>query len=614
MRFYTWGDAGCCLAAGATRRRWSGTSTALHVGDVLLFEEVLGPRTGAPEDADRTRRWVVRLTRVHHTDRFGHALTDPVSMPTPNAQITGIAWDAADALPFPLCISSTTDAAHGARRGRQRQRRARQHRAGRPWTVDRRLRRRWARCRLRRRRRSALAGGCCVATAAGGGQAAGLLPGAQCRRRSPSRRPYDPAAPASALTRPPDPRCAAAAAADQRARRPRQRLVARGRPARARSAATRLRAGDRARRHRLLRFGDGEYGTAPEPRRCVPGVLPHRQRQRRQYRPRHAGPCAHHQHARGRRCAIRCPPRGGRDPETMEQIRQRAPWAFRTQLRAVTEDDYGVAALRDRGDPRRARHAALDRQLAHRIRGARSGSRRATAGRTHAGRRCSGSSCCAWPASTSAAEPAFIVGLRVALSICVKPRYARGRCAAGAAQVIFTAGPTCDGTPGLLDPENFSFGQTVYLSPFIAAAQAVEGVASVQATAFQRVDDPARDAVAARLHHHAAAGDRPDRQRSEPARPRHLRAHAGRRAMSDTDTTALRLLHRHHARRRRCRSGTGQACRRSPIASARMRASRRACSPRCPIRPSRRWRRWPRATTATSRSRCSTRSRSPPTS
>jgi len=187
------------------------------------------------------------------------------------------------------------------------------------------------------------------------------------------------------------------------------------------------------------------------------------------------------------------PSRGARDPETMEQVRQRATWAFRTQLRAVTEDDYGVAALRDaairaaRGTLRwtgswRTAFVALDPapgapppdeltqetlQLLELLRMA---------------------------GVDTGAEPAFIVGLRVALSICVKPRYARGQLLQ-ALQGIFTAGPTCDGRPGLLDPENFSFGQTVYLSPFIAAAQAVEGVASVQATAFQRVDDPARDAV-----------------------------------------------------------------------------------------------------------------------
>jgi hypothetical protein len=94
-----------------------------------------------------------------------------------------------------------------------------------------------------------------------------------------------------------------------------------------------------------------------------------------------------------------------------------------------------------------------------------------------------------------AVEPAAIVGLRVALAVCVKPRYRRTD-VAGALSRVLISGEVCDGTPGLLAPQNFSFGQTVYLSPIIAAAQAVEGVASVRATAFQRVSDPARDAAA----------------------------------------------------------------------------------------------------------------------
>ena len=239
-----------------------------HVGDVLLFEEVLGPRTGAPEDADRTRRCVVRLTRVHHTDRFGHALTDPVSVPTPNAQITGIEWDAADALPFALCISSTTDAAHGARRDRRCQRRARQHGAGRPWTVDRRL-------------PGAGHGAGCAAGAGRTGwrllcgdrpvvaSAAGFLPGAAVPRRSPSRRPYDPTAPASALTRPAASRCTAAAAADHGARRP---AATSGRPRPTCSGSIELQRGfvrrDRARRHRL----SCASATASTARRRAPAM------------------------------------------------------------------------------------------------------------------------------------------------------------------------------------------------------------------------------------------------------------------------------------------------------------------------------------------------------
>ena len=49
-----------------------------------------------------------------------------------------------------------------------------------------------------------------------------------------------------------------------------------------------------------------------------------------------------------------------------------------------------------------------------------------------------------------------------------------------------------DGSPGLFNPDNFSFGQTLYLSPIYAAARQVHGVSSVQVTRFSRQgdDDP----------------------------------------------------------------------------------------------------------------------------
>jgi hypothetical protein len=42
-----------------------------------------------------------------------------------------------------------------------------------------------------------------------------------------------------------------------------------------------------------------------------------------------------------------------------------------------------------------------------------------------------------------------------------------------------------DGTKGLFFPDNFTFGQTVYLSRVYAAARKVAGVQSVVATVFQ---------------------------------------------------------------------------------------------------------------------------------
>jgi hypothetical protein len=101
IRFHTWGDTECCIAKGATFATLVDPGQAPHhrlrlqVCDVLLFEEVLGPRTGQPADADRLHRHVVRLTRVTRTQ-------DPLT----GQQLLDIEWCDEDALPFPLCLSS----------------------------------------------------------------------------------------------------------------------------------------------------------------------------------------------------------------------------------------------------------------------------------------------------------------------------------------------------------------------------------------------------------------------------------------------------------------------------------------------------------------------------
>jgi len=152
MYFYTWGDCECCLAPGATsatlRDNWepppnpdsgqppddpaqTGTSTPvlaakgkgskraaaraavakeavveklrtlrnLKVGDILIFEEVLGPKTGKPTDADPAHRQAVRLTKVTPG-------IDPLYGQPDGTPIVEIEWASEDALKFPLCISS----------------------------------------------------------------------------------------------------------------------------------------------------------------------------------------------------------------------------------------------------------------------------------------------------------------------------------------------------------------------------------------------------------------------------------------------------------------------------------------------------------------------------
>ena len=117
MRFYTWGDANCCLAQGATEATLLGTYANLQPGDVLIFKEVLGPQTGNAADADLRHRCAVRLTQVTTQNAMGQTLVDPLfeigtglpvmsasQKPTP---VTEIQWSTEDALPFAVCISST---------------------------------------------------------------------------------------------------------------------------------------------------------------------------------------------------------------------------------------------------------------------------------------------------------------------------------------------------------------------------------------------------------------------------------------------------------------------------------------------------------------------------
>ena len=137
IHFYTWGDCECCLPLGATAATLDDhprtaapepevpqpppaqkpygygeeppppppllRALKLEVGDVLIFEEVIGPKTGNPADRDPTHRQAVRLTKV-----------TPAIDPLYDAEAPGrgwpvleIEWCTEDALTFPLCLSAT---------------------------------------------------------------------------------------------------------------------------------------------------------------------------------------------------------------------------------------------------------------------------------------------------------------------------------------------------------------------------------------------------------------------------------------------------------------------------------------------------------------------------
>ncbi|MEM8961667.1 MAG: hypothetical protein AAGD38_09325, partial [Acidobacteriota bacterium] len=103
---YTWGSPEYALPTGTTRTALAGSFPNLRVGDVMIFEEVRGRDTGLAEDVDPMRRHVVRLTRVSAAeDPLGDDLQDP---PVPDP-LTEIEWDASDALPFTLSISKVLE-------------------------------------------------------------------------------------------------------------------------------------------------------------------------------------------------------------------------------------------------------------------------------------------------------------------------------------------------------------------------------------------------------------------------------------------------------------------------------------------------------------------------
>ena len=77
------------------------------------------------------------------------------------------------------------------------------------------------------------------------------------------------------------------------------------------------------------------------------------------------------------------------------------------------------------------------------------------------------------------------VSLEIDMLVCVADDHFRSDVRAGLNDLLSNR-VRSDGTLGLFHPDNFSFGQTVFLSPLYAAARKLPGVPSVEITRFQR--------------------------------------------------------------------------------------------------------------------------------
>jgi hypothetical protein len=501
LRIHTWRDRRCCLPAGATSADLVGKLTPqLAEGTLLLLEEALGPVTGRPEDADPAHRQVVRLTAV--ADTSDPLLPDPATgRPLP---LTRVTWDAADALDFPLCMSTRLPdgrdledvsvalanlvlADHG-------------------------------RSVTERHPDDPRAPGIRTSSRAFGfflgqgplsfrvpppsqGADGGLPPARELLRTDPrlarpevreltiTPAPLPPAAPAppGASWRP----AAGAGAADLLASGPFDQRFA-------------VETGNDGRA--LLRFGDDVFGMAPPDGGHI----------RVTYRLGvgtagnvGAGSLAHVIDSPGlpavRAVCNPLPAWGGTNPEPEAVVKQLAPAAFRAeQRRAVTADDYArvaerhpevdraVATFRWTGswhavfvsiDPRGRTGVPPD--LERRVRAF-------VAGFAQAGH-------------DLEIDPPVYVPVALEADVCLLPGYLAG----DVEQVILAELGTGDlpgGRRGLFHPDAFTFGQPLYASQVYARIDAVEGVDSVVLTRFARQHEPDPDPDRPATADHLAEG------------------------------------------------------------------------------------------------------------
>ena len=443
---HTWSDADCCLPKGATRAWLVNTpDRGLAAGDLLAFEEIASPETGLPQDADPTRRHVVRLTGTR-------LLRDDLE----SVDVLEVTWDREDALPFPLCVSAEVLAVDGT-----------------PQVVE-----------------TGLARGNIVPADHGLS-----IQGVTLDPATPQgEEPYEPRLPRQPLVfrEPFEPGTAGS--------QPAVRLLSQ--ELRATLPAMLLTDGtetwfpklDLLRSGRFdphfvaeperdgsthLRFGNGRYGKVPPTGTALAASL-------RQG----GGPAGNIgagalRHVASTLIGIEglrniLPASGGQAAESLDEAKAFAPYAYRVQRRAVVAEDYAAVAQEDPDvqqataehrwfgswytvvvivDGREGRLVSEDAVFRQRLL-ARLETRRMAG------------------VDLQLRDPRFL-NLDLYLKVCAKG----GVFNADLREALidrFSSGRRRDGLLGFFHPDNLTFGQTLYLSEVLAAAMEVDGVASVE--------------------------------------------------------------------------------------------------------------------------------------
>jgi hypothetical protein len=517
MQVHTWGDERCCLPKGATRATLRGKSRLgplqLAAGTYLVFEEVKGPHTNVAEDADPSHRHVVCLTRVAQaTDPlyaepvYGtgvdlYKVPEPRQTGEPPLELVEIEWSPEDALPFPLCVSSLTDEKHNSELISDVS-----VAFGNIVLVD----------------HGHTVTDEKVGIRSGADEEVSPVPDPTIYRPTPTD--ADPCAASASTPIPPRfrpqlkevPLTFAAATPDPATP---AALVTCFSPARAlpsvtldsTSAAgltdhweptldlldcnpldTCFVAETESDGAAFIRFGDDRNGLRPNSGTTFTAA----------YRVGNgkagnvgAEAIAHIVSSESAITLVRnpLPASGGTEPESIERVRQDAPFAFRTQERAVTPEDYAekaqqypgvqraVATFRwtgswhtvfltvDRldGEPVDAEfeQKMVDHLEKYRMAGY----------------------------DIEIDEPRY-VSLEIGLDVCVKPDHFRSD-VEQALLLRFSNQVLPCGRPGFFHPDNFTFDQDVYLSQIRAEAQGVDGVSWVRVTRFRQQDRPETCAI-----------------------------------------------------------------------------------------------------------------------
>ncbi|MBZ4415597.1 putative baseplate assembly protein [Myxococcus sp. RHSTA-1-4] len=450
LRFHAWGGDRCLLLTGATEATFVDPAARLKLeaGDVLVLGQVRGPRTGLAVDADPTLRHAVRLTHVEATrdELLG-------------VDVVNVRWADEDALPFDLELGEDDAPAAVA----------------------------WGNVVLVDHGYTPPSGQVLPALPSTGRYRPVLEWGPVTRQgqvKDADRQlvPFDAGASATAALR--------WAVEDAR---PVIFLEDEEAPERRWLAVSDLLESDRFSPHfvveseedgsAFLRFGDGIMGRKPQG-----GLLARYRVGNGRMGNVGAETLAHvvlHPTDGTLNATLQgildvsnpLPAVGGVDPESLEHVRQNAPYAFRRHERAVTAEDFAAAA---------ERHPEVQKAVAT--------------------RRWTGS----WPTlyvtvdryggrpvddafreelrdflerfrlaghDLEIAAPIF-APLDIGLTVGVAPGHFRGDVKAALLEV-FSSGELPGGRRGFFHPDHFTFGQSVYLSQLVHAAMRVPGVAWV---------------------------------------------------------------------------------------------------------------------------------------